>query len=145
MNHASPCPSARSSSLRHGGPMKQKVIWGGLVFGAVLFLLSGALEVRSARGEEKLLVAYAGHSESVAHMWVGIEKGLFKKYGLDVRMLQVRSGPLIAATLASGSVQVVWTAPSSMLSAASAGGESNCLGGTAKNFPPAGGCPQKEK
>jgi len=115
--------------------MKQKVIWDGLVFGAVLFLLSGALEVRSARGEEKILVAYAGHSESVAHMWVGIEKGLFKKYGLDVRMLQVRSGPLIAATLASGSVQVVWTAPSSILSAASAGLKVSCLASTTNILP----------
>ncbi|MEK7333703.1 MAG: hypothetical protein AAB222_00105, partial [Candidatus Binatota bacterium] len=79
--------------------MRQKAFLDSLAFGIILFSLSGASQVSSARGEEKVLVAYGGHSESVAHMWVGIEKGLFKKYGLDVGMLQVRSGPLIMATL----------------------------------------------
>src|SRR3972149_1966621 len=115
--------------------MKQKVIWGGLVFGAVLFLLVGAWRANAARAEEKILVAYAGHSESVAHMWVGIEKGLFKKYGLDVGMLQVRSGPLIMATLASGSVHVIWTAPSSVLSAVSGGLKLSCVASTTNILP----------
>jgi ABC-type nitrate/sulfonate/bicarbonate transport system substrate-binding protein len=115
--------------------MKEKVIWDSLVFGAVIFLLLGVLRASSARSEEKILVAYAGHSESVAHMWVGIEKGLFKKHGLDVGMLQIRSGPLLAATLASGNVQVVWTAPSSILSAASAGLKISCLASTTNILP----------
>jgi len=115
--------------------MKQKLVSGGLVFGAILFLLLNALPASPARAEEKILVAYAGHSESVAHMWVGIEKGLFKKHGLDVRMLQIRSGPVLAATLASGSVQVVWTAPSSILSAASAGLKVSCLASTTNILP----------
>ena len=115
--------------------MKQKMVSDSLAFGVILFLLSSALHASLARAEDKILVAYAGHSESVAHMWVGIEKGLFKKYGLDVRMLQVRSGPLLAATLASGNVQVVWAAPSSILSAASAGLKVSCLASTTNILP----------
>jgi len=115
--------------------MASSISQSSLAFGIILFLLLGALPASPARAEEKILVAYAGHSESVAHMWVGIEKGLFKKYGLDVRMLQIRSGPLLAATLASGSVQVVWTAPSSILSAASAGLKVSCLASTTNILP----------
>ncbi|MBI3058821.1 MAG: ABC transporter substrate-binding protein, partial [Deltaproteobacteria bacterium] len=115
--------------------MRQKAFLDSLAFGVILFSLFGALQVRSARGEEKVLVAYGGHSESVAHMWVGIEKGLFKKYGLDVGMLQVRSGPLIMATLASGSVHVIWTAPSSVLSAVSGGLKLSCVASTTNNLP----------
>jgi len=88
------------------------------ILAAIVFILSF---FRSAQAAEQLLVVYAGHNESVAPMWVGIEKGLFNKYGLDVRMLQVRSAPLVTATLASGSVQVVWTSPSTALSAAAWG------------------------
>jgi NitT/TauT family transport system substrate-binding protein len=68
-------------------------------------------------------------------MWVAIETGLFKKHGLDVRMLQIRSGPVLAATLASGNVQVVWTAPSSILSAVSAGLKVSCLASTTNILP----------
>ena len=115
--------------------MRQKAFLDSLAFGVILFSLFGALQVSSARGEEKVLVAYGGHSESVAHMWVGIERGSFKKYGLDVQMLQVRSGPLIMATLASGSVHVIWTAPSSVLSAVSGGLKLSCVASTTNNLP----------
>ncbi len=81
----------------------------------------------SARAEERVLVAYAGHNESAAPMWVGIEAGLFKKRGLDVSMLQVRSGPVLMATLGSGSVQVVYPASSSAINAVSAGMKISCM------------------
>jgi ABC-type nitrate/sulfonate/bicarbonate transport system substrate-binding protein len=116
--------------------MKQKITSGSLAFSTIfLFLLASAFSAGSARAEDRILVAYAGHSESVAHMWVAIEKGLFKKHGLDVRMLQIRSGPVLAATLASGSVQVVWTAPSSMLNASAGGLKVSCLASTTNILP----------
>jgi NitT/TauT family transport system substrate-binding protein len=73
------------------------------------------------------LVAYAGHNETAAPMWVGIETGLFKKRGLDVAMLQLRSGPVLMATLASGSVQLVYSASSSAISALSGGLPIGCV------------------
>ena len=115
--------------------MRQKTFLDSVAFGVILLSFFAASQVGSARAQDKALVAYGGHSESVAHMWVGIEKGLFKKYGVDVGMLQVRSGPLIMATLASGSVQVVWTAPSSVLSAVSGGLKLICVASTTNNLP----------
>ena len=31
-----------------------------------------------------LLIAYGGHNETMVPIWVGIEKGLFRKYGVDL-------------------------------------------------------------
>jgi ABC-type nitrate/sulfonate/bicarbonate transport system substrate-binding protein len=74
-----------------------------------------------------LLIAYGGHNETMAPQWVGIEKGLFKKHGLDPRALQTRSGPIMMATLASGGAPLVWAAPSSALSATVGGMKLGCF------------------
>lgn len=80
-----------------------------------------------ARADEQVFVAYAGHNETAAPMWVGIDAGLFKKSGLDVKMLQIRSGPILAATLGSGSVQVIYTASSTAINAAAGGMKISCI------------------
>lgn len=80
-----------------------------------------------APAQEKALVAYGGHNETAAPMWVGIEKGLFRKHGVEAHMLQVRSGPIIMATLASEAVKLVWPAPSSALSAIAGGLAIRCV------------------
>lgn len=108
-----------------------KKVWGWLIAAS---MANGFLAV-SAQADEKLLVAYGGHNENVAPMWVGIEKGTFKKYGLDVSMLQVRSGPMILATLASGSVQITWPASSSVLSAATGGLKVVCVASPNNKIP----------
>src|SRR5262247_3613189 len=74
-----------------------------------------------------LLIAYGGHNETMAPLWVGIEKGLFKKHGLDPRVLQTRSGPIMMATLASGGAPLVWAAPSNALSATVGGMKLGCF------------------
>src|SRR5262249_42657729 len=75
----------------------------------------------------RLLIAYGGHNETMAPLWVGIEKGLFRKHGLDPRVLQTRSGPIMMATLASGGAPLVWAAPSSALSATIGGMKLGCF------------------
>lgn len=82
-----------------------------------------------------LLIAYGGHNETVGPLWVGIEKGLFTKHGVDPRMLQVRSGPIIMATLASGGAPVVWPSPSSALSAAAGGLKIGCFAAGSNKTP----------
>ncbi len=91
------------------------------------FALSVAQSSPPTAAQEKVLVAYGGHNETAAPMWVGIEKGLFRKYGLELNMLQVRSGPIIMATLASNAVKLIWPAPSSALSAAAGGLAIRCV------------------
>jgi NitT/TauT family transport system substrate-binding protein len=82
-----------------------------------------------------LLVAYGGHNETTAPWWVGIEKGLFRRYGADPQMLQVRSGQIIMTTLATGGAPVVWPSPSSVLSAAVGGLKIVCLASGSNRIP----------
>jgi len=99
-------------------------VWAGVI--AAVILSTGFL-ISSVQADEKVLVAYAGHNETAAPMWVGIDHGLFKKRGLDVDMLQIRSGPILMATLGSGSVQVVYTASSSAINAVAGGMKISCM------------------
>jgi len=82
-----------------------------------------------------LLIAYGGHNETMAPQWVGVEKGLFRKHGLDPKVLQTRSGPIMMATLASGGAPLVWAAPSSALSATVGGMKLSCFAVGSNNMP----------
>jgi ABC-type nitrate/sulfonate/bicarbonate transport system substrate-binding protein len=91
----------------------------------VLAFLAARLD--GARAATPLLIAYGGHNETMAPIWVGIEEGLFRKHGIDLRALQTRSGPIMMATLASGGTPLVWAAPSSALNAAVSGFKLTCF------------------
>src|SRR3970040_1812805 len=88
---------------------------------AILFL------VAEAQAAGPLLIAYGGHNETMVPLWVGIEKGIFRKHGVDPRVLQTRAGPIMMATLASGGAPLVWAAPTSALSASLGGMKLGCF------------------
>ena len=90
-------------------------------------LLALPLLVGKLHGAGPVLIAYGGFNETMAPMWVGVEKGLFKKYGADAHVLQTRSGPIMMATLASGGVPMVWAAPSSALNSSASGMKLGCF------------------
>jgi ABC-type nitrate/sulfonate/bicarbonate transport system substrate-binding protein len=90
-------------------------------------LIAMLLLVAEAQAAGPLLIAYGGHNETMIPLWVGIEKGIFRKYGLDPRVLQTRSGPIMMATLASGGVPLVWAAPGSAISTAVSGLKLTCF------------------
>ncbi|HET8562544.1 MAG TPA: ABC transporter substrate-binding protein [Candidatus Binatia bacterium] len=93
----------------------------------ITFLLVNLATVSVSQAQDRLLISYGGFNETVGPMWVGVEKGLFKKYGLDVSMLQVRSGPVSLSALMSGDVQAFWPALSSVLSGVSGGAKIGCI------------------
>jgi ABC-type nitrate/sulfonate/bicarbonate transport system substrate-binding protein len=94
-----------------------------------------AISAVSAQTLSPILVAYAGQNETVGPMWVGIEKGTFKKYGLDVRLVQLRNGSLSMATLSSGQVQYNYGSPGNALSAASGGMKIQCVASPVHRIP----------
>jgi ABC-type nitrate/sulfonate/bicarbonate transport system substrate-binding protein len=96
-----------------------------LLLSALIFFC--ALHANKTQAAGPLLIAYGGHNETMAPLWVGIEKGIFRKYGVDPRVLQTRSGPIMMATLASGGVPLVWAAPSSALNSAVSGFKLTCF------------------
>ena len=96
------------------------------VFTAILSLLM-ELSALTALAQDKLLISYGGHNETVGPMWVAADKGIFKKYGLDVNMLQVRNGQISLTALMAGDVQAFWPAVSSVISGVAGGAKIGCI------------------
>jgi ABC-type nitrate/sulfonate/bicarbonate transport system substrate-binding protein len=125
--------------MRHSVPNRFVTI--GFVARADAFLLGFFVMVLTAAASvyaqtaAPILVAYAGQNETVGPMWVGIEKGLFRKYGLDVRLVQLRNGALSMATLSSGQVQYNYGSPGNALSAAIGGMKIQCVASPVQKIP----------
>jgi len=73
------------------------------------------------------LMSYGGQNETAGPMWIAVDKGLFRKHGLDVSMIQVRSGQINITALMTGDVQATWPAVSSILSGVSGGAKLGCV------------------
>jgi NitT/TauT family transport system substrate-binding protein len=66
-------------------------------------------------------IAHGAFSEKILIMWLGAEQGLFRKHGVNVEVINIRSGPQTMAALASGDIQIAYTIPGSVVSAATSG------------------------
>ncbi|MEK7335601.1 MAG: ABC transporter substrate-binding protein, partial [Candidatus Binatota bacterium] len=95
---------------------------------ALLFL---TLNLGFAQAAELPLVriAYGAFQEKVLALWIGVEQGFFRKRGLNVEVINIRSGPLTMVALASGDIQVAYTIPGAVLSAAAGGMDVAFFGG----------------
>ena len=82
---------------------------------ALIFL---TLNLGFAQAAELPLVriAYGAFQEKVLALWIGVEQVFFRKRGLNVEVVNIRSGPLTMVTLASGDAQIAYTIPGSVLS-----------------------------
>jgi len=108
--------------------MRTAVITKILRGGMLAIVLIGVICLQStASAAGPLLIAYGGFNETMAPLWIGIERGLFRKHGVDVAVLQTRSGQIMMTTLATGGAPLVWAAPSSALSSSSAGMKLGCF------------------
>jgi NitT/TauT family transport system substrate-binding protein len=74
-------------------------------------------------------IAHGAFSEKIAVMWVGAELGIFRKHGVNVEVIAIRSGPQTMAALASGDIQIAYTIPGSVVSAAASGMDVAFFGG----------------
>ena len=94
-----------------------------LLFRFCFVVIGCAAAVYSVGAAELPLVriAHGAFSEKVALMWVGTEQGLFRKHGVHVEVINIRSGPQTMAALASGDIQIAYTIPGSVVSAATGG------------------------
>ncbi len=90
-----------------------------LARGCLLFMAIGA---PSQAAELPLVrIAHGAFSEKVVALWLGAEQGLFRKHGVNVEVINIRSGPQTMAALVSGDIQVAYTIPGSVVSAATSG------------------------
>ena len=100
-----------------------------------LVLIAASFTVAQAQSLTPILVAYAGQNETAGPMWIGVERGTFRKYRLDVRMVQLRNGSLSMSTLASGQVQYNYGSPANALSAAAGGMRLQCVASPVAKIP----------
>jgi ABC-type nitrate/sulfonate/bicarbonate transport system substrate-binding protein len=94
---------------------------------AIISLVGNLAAVSVPQAQQKVLIAYGGQNETVGPMWLAVDKGFFKKQGLDVSMVQMRSGQFNITALMSGEVQAIWPAISSVLSGVSGGAKIGCV------------------
>src|ERR671914_499725 len=60
-------------------------------------------------------------SESMAAVWVANERGLFKKYGLDIQYILMPRSPLAVAALVAGEIDMAVIGPGHLVNAATGG------------------------
>ena len=83
-----------------------------------------ALLVAQPTWAQKLQVLRIALSTPTPHMaplYVGKDKKLYEKYGLDVQLILVNSGSLVAQMFASGELQMTANAPASLVNLAATG------------------------
>ena len=62
-------------------------------------------------------IAYGAFNEKILALWIGVEQGFFRKHGVNVELITIRTGGQTVAALASGDVQIAFTIPGSVLNA----------------------------
>jgi ABC-type nitrate/sulfonate/bicarbonate transport system substrate-binding protein len=77
--------------------------------------------------DDIVLMAYGGHNETIGPYWVAIDKGLYQKYGIDARLLQVRNAQISLSALVSGEVPIFLPSVANVLSGVSAGAKISCV------------------
>ncbi len=87
------------------------------------WLLNGLFDVTPAYAQknQRVRIALSTPTPHMAPLWVGRDKRFFEKYGLDVQLILVNSGSLVAQMFQSGEIQMTANAPASLVSLAAAG------------------------
>jgi ABC-type nitrate/sulfonate/bicarbonate transport system substrate-binding protein len=84
---------------------------------SILFGHSPAL----AQKLQQVRVALSTPTPHMAPLYVAKDKKLFEKYGLDVQLILVNSGSLVAQMFAAGELQITANAPASLVNLAASG------------------------
>ena len=83
-------------------------------------LLSGNSHAQEKK-VERLTLGYSSVSGNRAPLWIAKDMGLFRKYGLDVNLIFIRSGATATQALIGGDIQLVAATGSAAIVAAASG------------------------
>ncbi|HEY6200475.1 MAG TPA: ABC transporter substrate-binding protein [Candidatus Binatia bacterium] len=84
-------------------------------------LLVMLLSPLAAEAQTRIRVAVSTATPHNTPFWVAKDKKIFDKYGLDVQMIFVAGGALVAQMLAAGEIQVAANAPAALVSLVASG------------------------
>ena len=84
--------------------------WGstGFAIGLFFLLILGNAAAQAAVPLTKVVMTTGSFSEREAAIYVAEDQGFFRKYGVDLSFIQVRSGPVGMAALSAGESQLHW-------------------------------------
>ncbi|MSP39079.1 MAG: hypothetical protein EXR70_11365 [Deltaproteobacteria bacterium] len=88
---------------------------------AVLFSILSVPKFLSAQTKSNLSSSVT--SESMTHVWVARERGLFKKYGVDMQFILMPRNPLAIAALLAGEIDAAIIGPGHLVNAGLSGAE----------------------
>ena len=82
----------------------------------IVLLTALFLELLSSAGSQAqslttFRIANGTSGETPAVLWVGVDQGFYRKHGINVEAIFMRSGPLAMSALASADVQMVLPVP----------------------------------
>ncbi len=80
----------------------------GFAIGLCFLFILGNAAARAAVPPIKVVMTTGSFSEREAAIYVAEDLGFFRKYGVDLSFVQVRSGPIGMAALRSGESQLHW-------------------------------------
>jgi ABC-type nitrate/sulfonate/bicarbonate transport system substrate-binding protein len=66
-------------------------------------------------------IANGTSGETPAVLWVGVDRGFYRRQGVNVEVIFMRTGPLAMSALAAGDIQMVFTSSNNVLNAAAGG------------------------
>ncbi len=95
------------------------VRWGFIFLSAAVSVAGGARSVSA----ERIRIAYSAISGVQLPLWVAKDKGLFKKYGLDVDFLYIGGGSVVVQAMLGGEVQLARASAPGIVQASLRGAE----------------------
>jgi NitT/TauT family transport system substrate-binding protein len=91
-----------------------------LVLNGLLFSL---IAPRQAAAQIKSNLSSSVTSESMTHVWVARDRGLFKKYGVDMQFILMPRNPLAIAALLAGEIDAAIVGPGHLVNAGLSGAD----------------------
>jgi len=88
---------------------------------AVLIAAAGLSEIAQAQKLQQVRVALSTPTPHMAPLYIAKDKKIYEKYGLDVQLILVNSGSLVAQMFQAGEIQITANAPASLVSLAATG------------------------
>jgi NitT/TauT family transport system substrate-binding protein len=89
--------------------------------GSALIFLLLLTQPSEAQKLQQVRIALSTPTPHMAPLWVGKDRRFFEKYGLDVQLILVNSGSLVAQMFAAGELQMTANAPASLVNLAASG------------------------
>src|SRR5918995_1324738 len=87
------------------------------------FLMLPQTPLRAQPSTQSLNIAYVAVSGTQAGLWVAKEAGLFRKHGLDTKLVYIAGGSRVIQSMLSGDIQIAAAAPSSAVDATLSGAD----------------------